>query len=427
MTDALPVRLYGEHIADLRREGGGTRLAWTPLGDRLRGRADISASLPTGIDVSPPDAAENFLGGLLPEGPWLDRLANEVGVRHTDVFGLLKHVGADLAGALSIGDPREARAPELLDPARLPQLLEEARGYFIGGGGSALPGYQRKITLTRIDGQWWLGNGAFPSTHILKPSPDLNSRITDSEEYLLALSRRLGLTTFDSWTERIGDLSVVVIERYDRGTVTHDAPAIRLHQEDAAQALGLPWLSDSKFQRNDGRANLASIARLLDQDRTIFDTGEADRVRLLRYVTFNLASGNTDAHAKNYSILRPRESGARLAPLYDLMPLAVLSEGRLGLPLWINGKRMSNEVTVDDLVTEAATWGVGSAEATRAITATLEELVDATRDAPAPPSIVPLLPGFVRGQARSLLDGGAARIEGAVPAYLRTEIGTPGS
>lgn len=425
MTKVLPAYLYDRHIANLQRGARGIEVDWSPASSRVRGKAEISASLPTGI--APAEAAaDNFFGGLLPEGPWLDRLANEVGVHHSDIFGLLDNVGGDLAGALTIGHTRDHRPPERLDPAQLPQLLEQASGYFIGGGGSALPGYQRKITLTRMNDEWWLGNGTLPSTHILKPSPDLNSRVTDSEAYLLTLSRALGLTTFDSWTENIGGLSVVVIERYDREQSMSDEPAKRLHQEDAAQALGLPWLSAAKFQRNDARANLAAIANLLDTERTIFDTSEPERIRLLRYVTFNLASGNTDAHAKNYSILRPDGSPARLAPLYDLMPLAVLSEGRLGLPMWINGKRMSNEVTVSDLMMEAGTWGVASAEAELAITDTLQRLAAAVRDIPAPRSIAALLPGFVRTQANALLDGKPARIEGPVPAYFRNRIGTPG-
>src|SRR5690606_35712119 len=312
----------------------------------------------------------------LPEGPWLNKRASEVGAHHTDIYGLLHHVGADLAGALSIGEPSTHREPQKLNPQQLPQLLEEASSYFTGGGGSALPGYQRKITLTRIDNEWWLGNGSIPSTHILKPTPTLNTRITDAENYLLGLSRQLGLTTFDSWTERIGDLNVVVIERYDR-TTEPGTPTQRIHQEDAAQALGLPWLTDAKFQRTDPRANLTAIAGLLDHDRTIFDTTEPDLTRLLKYVTFNLATGNTDAHAKNYSILRPQNAPARLAPLYDLMPLAVLTYGRLGLPLHINGKTMSNDTTLDDLTAEAAQWGVPHKDATETATTTLNQLIDA--------------------------------------------------
>jgi serine/threonine-protein kinase HipA len=44
----------------------------------------------------------------------------------------------------------------------------------------------------------------------------------------------------------------------------------------------------------------------------------ADLVHLLDYVVFNVLTCNTDAHAKNYSVLI-RGSGASLAPIYDVM------------------------------------------------------------------------------------------------------------
>ncbi len=424
MIESLPVTLYGDHLADLHRGAFGVELAWAMSADRVRGRVELSASLRTG---EPPaeGAVENFFGGLLPEGPFLAKLANEVGVGGRDVFGLLEAVGSDVAGALRVGAPDREGRPERLDESMLPELLERASGYAVGGGGSSLPGFQRKIALTRADDQWLLGRGSVPSTHILKPSTELNSRIADAEAYLLALSRRLGLTTFDSWTERLGDLHVVIVERYDR-RVQDDGVIERIHQEDAAQALNLPWLSDAKFQRELSGASLRSIAGLLDTDRRVFDRSPSQKSVLLRYVTFNLATGNTDAHAKNYSILRPQGESARLAPLYDLVPLALFSESRQGLSLWINDKRMSHDVTIDDLVEEAASWGMDADESRRVATDVLETLVDATRDVDCPPSLSNTLPGYVRALSRSLLDGGRAHVAGAVPVYFRGQIGTPG-
>ncbi|WP_249404107.1 HipA domain-containing protein [Microbacterium sp. CFBP 13617] len=423
VTEALPVTLYGEHLADLRRGATGIELAWAMSPDRVRGRVELSACLRTG---EPPvkGAADNFFGGLLPEGPFLAKLANEVGVSGHDVFGLLEAVGSDVAGALRVGALHREARPELLDASLLPELLEKASGYAVGGGGSSLPGFQRKIALTRRGEGWLLGRGALPSTHILKPSTELNSRIADAEAYLLSLSRRLGLTTFDSWTERLGDLHVVVVERYDR-RVRNDGVIERIHQEDAAQALNLAWLSDAKFQREPSGASLRSIAGLLDTDRRVFDRSPSEKSVLLRYVTFNLATGNTDAHAKNYSILRPQGESARLAPLYDLVPLALFSESRQGLSLWINGKRMSHDVQIDDLVDEAASWGMDADESRYVVTDVLETLVDATGDVDCPASLLKTLPGYVRALSRSLLDGGRAHVAGSVPVYFRGQVGTP--
>ena len=43
-----------------------------------------------------------------------------------------------------------------------------------------------------------------------------------------------------------------------------------------------------------------------------------DIVRLLDMIVFNILACNTDAHAKNYSIMI-RGNGASLAPMYDVM------------------------------------------------------------------------------------------------------------
>ena len=47
--------------------------------------------------------------------------------------------------------------------------------------------------------------------------------------------------------------------------------------------------------------------------------------RLLRSTTFNMAVGNADAHAKNFSILHDTDNPAvSLAPLYDVLSTIAL-------------------------------------------------------------------------------------------------------
>ncbi|WP_428844477.1 HipA domain-containing protein [Microbacterium enclense] len=75
-----------------------------------------------------------------------------------------------------------------------------------------------------------------------------------------------------------------------------------------------PWGGNEKFQQNDPRASLGAIAGLLDRGGNVFSTRTADRLRLLRYATFNVAMGNTDAHAKNFSLLHDEAGAMFLAP-----------------------------------------------------------------------------------------------------------------
>lgn len=425
MTDAaLRVELYGTHVGELTRASRGRALfAWSndaiarwPLRS-----TPLSASLPVG--TSSVETTESFFGALLPEGRWLDRLANALHVGSNDLVGIFDAVGADLAGALTIGAGRTAGEPRMLGEAELVELLSQAAGYILGGGGSALPGFQRKLTLTHADGGWIAGNGTLASTHILKPVSEADRHLVEGENYVLGIARAMRLLHFDSWVETIGRSPVLVIERYDRRVTATGIE--RIHQEDLAQALALPWGGDDKFERGNPGASLAAVAAALDRDRSIFDRGEPDREKLLRYTVLNVAAGNTDAHAKNFSLLRFDDGHSRLAPFYDAAPLALGFEAPLDLAMSISGERFITRVTVDHLVDEARTWGVESSRAREVISQTLDAVIEATRRLPAHESISKHVPGYIRGQAQNLAAGRPARIDAPVPPILMPRLGTP--
>lgn len=426
MTEVgLPVVLYGTAIGMLEREGPYAVLRWSADAERRWGLGSrvLSASLRVGTASTV--LSEAFFGALLPEGEHIARLAREAKADRGDLVGLLGAVGADLAGALRVERPRSvsAREPETLGPAQVAALLERADGFLLGGGGSALPGFQRKLTLTRDGGRWVRGNGVTPSTHILKPvDPEARSAV-EAEAYALALARAAGLTPTDAWVERIGERWVLVIERYDRRRVGDRIE--RVHQEDAAQALGIPWGGNEKFEQNDARASLRAVAGLLDRGGSVFAARTDDRLRLLRYTAFNVAVGNTDAHAKNFSLLHDEEGAVTLAPLYDVAPLALAYDATTRLSMRINGVWSLPDVTVDDLVAEGVGWGLGDAAARAAVVQTLDAVVQATRTLPVDDSIEAHVPGYVRGQAQNLLDGKPARIASHVPLMLRPRLGTP--
>lgn len=98
----------------------------------------------------------------------------------------------------------------------------------------------------------------------------------------------------------------------------------------------------------------------------------------------------------------------RLAPLYDVSPLALQRPDGQTLALRINAKWQLPEITGDDLVRD-----------------TLRAVVAATRAVPAHESIADHLPGYIRGQAQNLLDGKPARIPSPVPLRALPRIGTP--
>ena len=427
MTDDrdLSVTLFGTHVGDLAPIDGKVFLRWSDDAEERWGLNSPVLSRNLRVSYSNVEQTESFFGALLPEGTHIERLAKSAKTVSSDLLGLLRHVGADLAGALSVGDPRSPTEPETLTSEEVAALLGSASGFLVGGGGSALPGFQRKLTLTRDGGAWVRGNGTLPSTHILKPVDAQYRSSVESEHYVLAIAQTLGLASFETWVETIGAHDVLVIERYDRRRST-SGTLERLHQEDAGQALGLPWGGNDKFERSNPASNLRAIADLLDTNRSVTNRGLFnDRLRLLRYTVLNVAAGNTDAHAKNFSLLHDDTGRTRLAPFYDAAPLALDPLLGTALAMTINGVSQLPDITVDDLIAEAEIWGLPADRSGETIARTLDEIVEATRTIPAHQSIEKHVPGYIRGQAQNLALGKRARIESAIPLLAMPRLGTP--
>jgi serine/threonine-protein kinase HipA len=108
---------------------------------------------------------------------------------------------------------------------------------------------------------------------------------------------------------------------------------------------------------------------------------------LLRRTTFNMAVGNADAHAKNFSVLHNPDSPAiTLAPLYDVLSTIALelTDGA-GQPMPANthlGQRVGGQadirkVTAASLIDEAASWGIRRRAASVVVTETLDRVLAA--------------------------------------------------
>lgn len=433
MTEVLPVHLYGHLIGELDTDPSGyTRFRWAPsrsLPWELNSRI-LSENIPLGVNPSWA-AADSFFGALLPEGQWRANLAREIGCADSDTVEMLARVGRDTIGALSIGVEQERGEPELLDSMQVAAAIRSASGYFAAGGGSsALPGFQRKIALTRTSNGWVRGHGNLPSTHIFKPEPDLDNtdahRLWLAESYMLDLGREIGVVKFASKIESFDGARALVIERYDRVSDGHGAMK-RLHQEDFAQALGLAWVANAKFESSGAGASLSKMARLLDRDASAFGDEFAERSELLRYVTFNTAIGNTDAHAKNYALVRNEQGRSSLAPLYDPTPLAYNYDGRKELALFIGGQRLIDQVRADHLVAEAEAWGVPGDRARQIVSDTLRQLDEALQVTPAPESIHSEMNGYIRERVQNLASGNTPHGEhSGTPAAIRAAQGKLG-
>jgi serine/threonine-protein kinase HipA len=202
------------------------------------------------------------------------------------------------------------------DADALERILNElpARPFLVGEGGvsMSLAGAQEKLPVAVIDGQIAVPTNGAPSTHILKPDNPRLSGSVQNEALCMVLARRIGLNVASVTTGVAGGRSYLLVERYDRAGA--GGAVRRLHQEDFCQALGRAPAAKYEFNGTGPRGpSIADMFALVRQHMTARDI-----TRLLDAVIFNIAIGNVDSHAKNYSILLGADA-PELAPLYDFM------------------------------------------------------------------------------------------------------------
>ena len=315
----LPVLYEGRQVATIAADAGEVRLDYQADWLQAPDRFPASLTMPLGEAGYGQDLVLPWLMNLLPEGEPLRAMTRALGASPEDVLALIIETGGDLAGALTIGSAGQDGAPGyriVPDTAALERIITNlpARPFLVGENGvsMSLAGAQDKLPVAlQGDGLAIPINGA-PSTHILKPD---NPRLLDSvqnEALCMVLANRIGLPTAPVTTGKAGERSYLLVTRYDR--TDGESGTRRIHQEDFCQALGRPAAAKYEFNRTGRRGpSLADMFALVREHMTARDI-----TRLLDAVIFNIAIGNVDSHAKNYSILLQLE-GPSLAPLYDLM------------------------------------------------------------------------------------------------------------
>jgi serine/threonine-protein kinase HipA len=297
----------------------------------------LSVTMPLRADPYPSDVISPWLANLLPEEEQLHVLTRSLGLDQADVLAVLTEIGGDTAGALSFGAATDralwAYAPltTFYDTADPHQALERhfedlgRRPFLVGEEGvrQSLAGGQKKSALAVLgpDGAPVLRlpgeddvlavplNGA-PSTLIVKPDNPNLPGITENEVWCLRMAQAIGIDAAQVTILQSSKRTAIGVLRYDR-RIGRSGQLLRLHQEDFAQANGLP--PGRKYER--GTLRGLGLKTLLETGRHVSAT---DALALLDQVIFNILVANTDAHAKNYSLILPVGGGPRLAPLYDV-------------------------------------------------------------------------------------------------------------
>jgi serine/threonine-protein kinase HipA len=316
----LPVFFEQRRVGTIEVDKTGPSFTYERDWLGLRGAFPISTTMPRGPERIGPDVFLPWAANLLPESEQLRTVGQLLGMSRGDVIGLLSAIGGDTAGALSIGQPGRTGSVQW-QPIGSPEELERvidglpSKPFLVGeeGVSMSLAGVQTKLAVS-VDGAGGICvpmNGS-PSTHILKPDCLRFPGSVQNEAFCLTLARRLKIPAPNFTTGLAGERAYLLLERYDR---LHDGSRWRrLHQEDYCQALGVP--PSAKYEANQTGPRGPTLKDIFDVTRRHMPP--TDIVRLLDMVIFNVLACNTDAHAKNYSILI-RGSGTSLAPMYDVM------------------------------------------------------------------------------------------------------------
>jgi serine/threonine-protein kinase HipA len=393
VADRLVAWLYDTPVAVLiRGPEFRIRLEWHPEGIERWGLGSpaLSVGLPIGSPIGPRDLRGlDFFENMLPEGPALDRIAALAGVRPVDTYGILAAFGRDCAGAIMVlpegdrpgGNDGSGYTP--MTPGDLQRVIGTLDATPLAaaperGFRPSLAGFQRKALLGRAgDGTWLLPSGDAPSTWILKP--DGPHAMAANEITCLRLAAACGLPVPETELLDVAGLPVLAVKRYDRQEAMAGDLPVRVHQEDGCQATATP--PGLKYEEQGGPA----LRDFADMIRNFGDP--SDVASLLRRTTFNMAAGNADAHAKNFSVLHePGIPTIRLAPLYDaLSTIALELTDTTGRPMradthlgqHVGGQADVRRVTAADLINEGITWGIRRRAASAVVTETLDQVLGA--------------------------------------------------
>lgn len=316
-------------------DDGSLGFGYDPRWLATRGGFPLSLTMPRRPGVFPNEVIAPWLANLLPEEQQLASLSRALGLDASDVLAILRRIGGDTAGAISVGEPslRENWAYRPLrdhygqdtEAAALERHFDDLghRPFLAGEDGVrlSLAGGQKKAALAVLDGTGRPKPGlpaegdrlaipmtGAPSTVIIKPDNPALPGIVENEAYCLTLARLVGLPAAECRVLATRSRTALGVARYDR-QVRRDGSLRRIHQEDLAQANGIP--PGRKYEQ--GTLAGPGLGQILSTGNSLPPKAA---LGLLDQVIYNILVANTDAHAKNYSILLGTEPA--MAPLYDV-------------------------------------------------------------------------------------------------------------
>ncbi|MEZ8087334.1 HipA domain-containing protein [Vibrio sp. 1S139] len=287
----------------------------------------ISLSLPLVKGECSSFNALNFMHNLLPD---LEEerlsLAHSVGVQSNDVFTLLSKFGHDCTGGISFTESREP--PKIgwkyreISASELNELVTQRKSFrpFFGDYRPCISGTQRKTTLTRLNGKWYVPQEKSLSSHIIKYPMDViaqsnsvldMSSSVENEFICTQIAKELGFNVpnVEIITTESG-AKALAVKRFDR--CFGDGVVTRRHQEDFCQIFGVPEHLKYQSENNLGVSKIVDVLSLSAQSKT-------NNHNFFKFMILQCLLGATDGHLKNFSVHIAPGGHYQLTPFYDLL------------------------------------------------------------------------------------------------------------
>lgn len=316
----------------------------------------LSISLPLQENPFTPAHTACFFDGLLPEGFTRRSVAQWMHVDEGNYLSILHGLGRECLGAIRVterGDSQEA-SYEKVSFEHMRELAAEGTSKstdLVIKSHLSLTGASGKVGLYYVAdrNEWYLPHGTAASTHIVKQSHVRLDGIVTNEQLCLLTAARCGISIPSSFivnTGKGGENEILfATERYDRqipknGKSVSGLPCpVRLHQEDFAQAMGVPASEKYEHQTGFHMRNMFDILRKHSANPI------EDQLKLWDIIVFNFLIGNTDAHIKNFSLLYgPDLKSIRLAPAYDIVSTVVYEQSTRDMAFSIGGTWSLDEI-----------------------------------------------------------------------------------
>ncbi len=341
--------------------------AWLDREDAI----PVSLSLPLQEEAFSSKKTKTFFEGLLPEGFTKRSVAKWMHADDQDYLTMLSGLGQECLGAIQVMEGN-SKPPK----ARYTRMTEQQLREFAAKGAikSAELVTALHLSLAGASGKtglyfdadnhcWYLPEGTAPSTHIVKQSHVRFKDIVTNEQLCLTTAKNLGISVPSSFAVNTEDENLLfATPRYDRvltekHRVLDGLPVpLRLHQEDMAQALGIP--AENKYEIVPS-GYCEKICGLL---RDFSSNPIRDILDFWNRIIFNDLIGNTDGHLKNFSFLYGENlAGLHLAPAYDIVSTTIYPGHTRTLSMYIGDSNAIDQIQRSDFIEGAGRSGIRSA------------------------------------------------------------------